>query len=96
MCVGCGKNVETEEELLVSTGFSDKNERHSEIVSYSWLFSDSVGLMTKVANQIEKITERNASPTAFNSHLSFMRYYKIIHTYAHLPMCVYTHILTYS
>ena len=54
MCVGCGQNVETEEELLVCTGFSEKNERHSEIVLYSWFFSDSVVLMTKVANQIEK------------------------------------------
>ena len=57
MCVGCGQNVETEEELLVCTGFSEKNERHSEIVLYSWFFSDSVVLMTKVANQIEKKTE---------------------------------------
>ena len=56
MCVGCGQNVETEEELLVCTGFSEKSERHSEIVLYSWFLSDSVVLMTKVANHIETQT----------------------------------------
>ena len=53
-CVGCGENMETEEELLVCKGFSDQKEITSEKVLYSWIFSDSVGLMVKVANQIEK------------------------------------------
>ena len=43
-CVGCGENVETEEELLACTGFSDNSEGQVEIASYSWLFSDSVEL----------------------------------------------------
>ena len=51
--MGCGENVETEEELLVCTGFSDTSEGHVEIESYSWLFSDSVELMIKGPKQIQ-------------------------------------------
>jgi hypothetical protein len=51
--VGCGENVETEEELLVCTGYSDTSEENVEIVSYSWFFSDSVELMIKVAKRIQ-------------------------------------------
>jgi hypothetical protein len=47
------KNIETEEELLVCTGFSDTSEGHVEIVKYSWLFSDTVELMIKLAKQIQ-------------------------------------------
>ena len=53
ICVGCGENIESEEELLVCSGFSD-GKGNTEKVSYSWFFRDSVGLMTKVASQMEK------------------------------------------
>ena len=51
--VGRGENAETEEELLACTGFSDNSEGQVENASYSWLFSDSVELMTKVLKQIQ-------------------------------------------
>ena len=51
--MGCGENVETEEELLVCTGYSDTSEGNVEIVSYSWFFSDSVERMIKVAKRIQ-------------------------------------------
>ena len=53
ICVGCGKKVESEEELLVCDGFLHKKKRSTENLSYSWLFGSSVSLMMKVAKSIE-------------------------------------------
>ena len=38
-CVGCGENIENEEELLSCKGFCDEKNRHSEKVPYSWIVS---------------------------------------------------------
>ena len=54
ICVGCGENIETEDELLVCTGFSEKNEKLiSEKYSYNWFFGDSVVRMVQVAKEID-------------------------------------------
>ena len=52
-CVGCGENIENEEELLSCEGFCDEKNRHSEKVPYSWLYSDSVSKMQKVAQSLQ-------------------------------------------
>ena len=56
ICVGCGKNDETENELLVCSGFG--NEKENEELSYSWLFDNSVTKMVKVALEIDKRLKR--------------------------------------
>ena len=48
-CVGCGKNVEIEEELLSCEGFCDDKKTDS----YSWLFTDCVRKMKKGAKSIQ-------------------------------------------
>ena len=53
ICVGCGKNIESEDELLLCTGFSEKNETLSDKYAYSWFFGDSVEKMIHVAKEIE-------------------------------------------
>jgi hypothetical protein len=53
ICVGCGKNSESEEELLSCPGFCDKNEIVPEIMSYSCLFGGSLSQMLKVAKVIK-------------------------------------------
>jgi hypothetical protein len=56
ICVGCGKNDETENELLLCAGLGDRNE--NEELTYSWLFDSSVTKMVKVAIEIEKRLKR--------------------------------------
>ena len=56
ICLGCGKNDETENELLLCDGFGDRNE--NEELTYSWLFDSSVTKMVKVAIEIEKRLKR--------------------------------------
>ena len=51
--VGCGENIETEDELLSCNGFCDDKEKNSEKISYSWLFGDCVSRIVKVAKSIE-------------------------------------------
>ena len=51
--MGCGQNVETEEELVSCKGFCDDKKIDSEKVSYSWLFTDCVRQMEKVAKSIQ-------------------------------------------
>ena len=51
--MGCGQNVETEEELVSCEGFCDDKKTDSEKVSYSWLFTDCVRNMKKVAKSIQ-------------------------------------------
>ena len=50
ICVGCAKNDETENELLLCDGFGERNEE----LTYSWLFGSSVSKIGKVAIAIEK------------------------------------------
>ena len=52
-CVGCEETIENEEELLSCKGFCDENNRHAEKVPYSWLFSDSVSKIQKVAQSLQ-------------------------------------------
>ena len=54
LCVGCGKNVESEEELITCKSFSAKNEKTSENYSYNWFFEGSVMKMVMVAKMIDK------------------------------------------
>ena len=49
ICIGCGENIETEEEILTCTGFADKDDKPSEKIAYNLVFSDSVKDMQKVA-----------------------------------------------
>ena len=48
LCVGCGKNDETEEEILSCPGLMDTDETKINI-SYSWFFGDSVKNNVKIA-----------------------------------------------
>ena len=50
ICMGCGKNNETENEFLSCAGFGVRNEE----IIYSWLFGTSVNKMVKVAVEIQK------------------------------------------
>ena len=52
--MGCGKNVESEEELITCESLSANNETASENYSYNWFFGDSVIKMVKVAKMIDK------------------------------------------
>ena len=54
LCVGCDKNVETENELLSCPGFCEENETKRDKISYSVVFGDSVGDMVRVAKEIRK------------------------------------------
>ena len=54
ICVGCNRNEETEEEFLACGGFCDKSDIEEDKILYSWLFSDSVEKMTKVAKELRK------------------------------------------
>ena len=51
ICVGCNKNIETIEEILVCSNFGEESEQK---ISYNALFSDSSREMIKVANEIKK------------------------------------------
>ena len=53
LCVGCGKNDETEEEILSCPGLMDTDETKINI-SYSWFFGDSVKNKVKVAKIVRK------------------------------------------
>ena len=53
LCVGCGKNDETEEELLSCPGLMDTLETKINI-SYSWFFGDSVENKVKIAKIVRK------------------------------------------
>ena len=48
------RNEETEEEFLACEGFCDKNDIEEDKILYSWVFSDSVEKMTKVAKELRK------------------------------------------
>ena len=54
LCVGCGINVESEEELITCESLSANNEKASENYSYNWFFGDSVMKMVMVAKMIDK------------------------------------------
>ena len=54
MCIGCSKNVETENELLASPDICEGKETNRENISYSLVFGDSVGDMVRVAKKIRK------------------------------------------
>ena len=53
ICVGCGKKVESEEELLVCDGFLGNKEKSTENLSCIWLFVSSVSLTVKVVKSIK-------------------------------------------
>ena len=53
LCVGCGKNTETIEEILSCKELCDKNETLP-TVSYCWVFGDSVEKMAEVAKVLRK------------------------------------------
>ena len=52
--VGCGINVESEEELITCESFSANNEKASENYSYNCFLGDSVMKMVMVAKMIDK------------------------------------------
>ena len=55
MCVGCGKNEETDEEFVSCPGLTDgKSTAQDEKVQYSRLFGQSVSDMEKVAKEMRK------------------------------------------
>ena len=54
ICVGCGKNVETEDELLQCEGLREEGEVQSEKYAYSWFFGESVTRMVNLAMEIEQ------------------------------------------
>ena len=54
LSVGCGKNVDSEEELLTCESFSANNETISDNYSYNCFFEDSVTKMVIVAKIIDK------------------------------------------
>ena len=54
ICVGCGKNVESEMELLSCHGFCEEEEDNCENLSYSVVFGEDVSDMVKVAKEIRK------------------------------------------
>ena len=58
LCVGCGENVESEEEFIRCEGLKTSNEESSEKFSYNWFFEDSVSKMIMVASMIEKRLKR--------------------------------------
>ena len=53
LCVGCGINVESEEELITCEGFSANDDASSDKYSYTWFFGDSVQKMFMVASMID-------------------------------------------
>ena len=54
VCVGCGKNVETEDELLQCQGLRGESEENSEKYAYKWFFGESTTSMVKLAKEIQK------------------------------------------
>ena len=50
ICVGCAKNDETENELLLCGGFGERKED----LKQGWLFGSSVSKMGKVAIAVQK------------------------------------------
>ena len=52
--MGCGKNVESEEEIITCESLSANNEKASENYSYNCFFGDSVIKMVMVAKMIDK------------------------------------------
>ena len=54
LCVGCGKNAESEVELLSCPGFCEKEEDNYGNLSYSVVFGHNVSDMVKVAKEIRK------------------------------------------
>ena len=49
----CGENNESEDELILFKGFSEKNQTVSEKYAYSCFFGDSVNRMVQVAKEID-------------------------------------------
>ena len=52
MCVGCGKNVETEDELLQCQGLKGDSEDKSEKYAYTSFFGECIKSMVKLAKDI--------------------------------------------
>ena len=58
LCVGCGKNVESEEEFIRCEGYITNKEESSEKYSYSWFCGDSVSKSIMMASMIYKRLKR--------------------------------------
>ena len=54
ICVGCDKNTETVEELLVCPGFCEEGEIGDRTLAYSTLYGKSVDEMINIAKVIRK------------------------------------------
>ena len=54
ICVGCGKNTETENLILSCEYLSDKNQKGFKAVPYSLVYSNAVSDMIDVASQLKK------------------------------------------
>ena len=54
LCVGCGKNPETVEEILSCKELGDENEKFTTQVTFGWVFGESVEKMVEVAKVLRK------------------------------------------
>ena len=54
ICVGCGKNIETEKELLECPGFCEGVDTSMEKLPYSVVFGGKVSDMVRVAKEVRK------------------------------------------
>ena len=53
LCVGCGVNVETVDEILTCTGYSDKNDTTNKL-TFSLLYSDHTRQMVEIGKVLQK------------------------------------------
>ena len=53
LCVGCGVNVETVDEILTCTGYSDKNDTTNKL-TFSLLYSGNTRQMVEIGKVLQK------------------------------------------